>query len=163
MGTVTSTVSPTASQIKYVDAFGVEHLMKASETFALTIDDNSSTDVRYRWAPGATAFLLQDGRRLEFRAGAEIGQVGSNSNVARYVGPITDAQQGTVLYNIPGEFIIECPESHLRQHWRVTKINTSDADFGSAGTLVVTMEDQRGNVMNWPFQLISSLAVGQAS
>ncbi len=163
MATVASVVSPTAGQIKYVDVFGVEHNMTTGQTFTITIDDNSATDVRYRWATGATAFTLQDGRRLEFRPRVNIGQVGSNSNEARNVGPLTDAAQGTTIYNCAGEFIIECPESHIAQHWRVAKINTSDADFGGAGTLTLTLEDQFGHVMNWPFQLISTLAVAQAA
>lgn len=163
MGVVTSTVSPTAGQIKYVDAFGVEHTMTTGQTFALTIDDNSTTDVRYRWAPGATAFTLQDGRRLEFRPNVGIGQPGSNSNEARYVGPLADSQDTIQIYGLAGEFHIECPESHLVQRWRVAKITSSNVDFNASGTLIITLEDQRGNVMNWPFQLISTLAVAQAA
>ena len=159
MALVASTVSPTAGQIKYVDYFGIEHTVSTSQTFVLTIDDNSSTDVRYSFAVNATGVTLTDGRRLEFRP-----RVGAGNNNERFtVGSLADSQDGVLVYNPGGEFYIECPESHMIQAWKVTKINSSNVDYNAAGTLTVTMEDSRGNVMNWPFQLISTLAVGQAA
>lgn len=159
MATIASTVSPTSGQIKYVDVGGIEHTVSDSETFVLTIDDTSSTDVRYSWAVNATGVTLTDGRRLEFRP--RVGFAGNNDRYT--VGKLADAQDGVQVYNPGGGFIMECPESHARQNWHVTKIKASNVDFNASGTLLITMEDQFGHVMNWPFQLVSTLAVAQAA
>ena len=159
MAVVASTVSPTAAQIKYVDAFGIEHTVSTSQTFVLTIDDTSSTDVRYSWAVNATGVTLTDGRRLEFRPNVGPG----NNNERRTVGIFADSQDGNTIYNPGGEYTIECPESHIKQIWRVTVITPSNVDYNAAGTLKITMEDHYGHRMDWPFQLVSTLAVGQAA
>ena len=53
---------------------------------------------------------------------------------------------------------MECPTSGRIQRWRMDTMDTSDADFGSAGTIGFTAEDQFGNRMS-----ITGVTVAQAS
>jgi hypothetical protein len=161
MAAVASTLSPTAAQIKYVDTFGIEHTVSTSQTISMSIDDNSTSDVQYSFKTSLT-MTLTDGRILRFRP-STAGVQGTGGNDNRTIGKLTDAGQGTVFYGLAGEWYVECPESRTLQIWKVAKVDTSDADFGAAGTLRVTLEDQFGHVMNWPFQLVSTIEVAQAA
>ena len=57
---------------------------------------------------------------------------------------------------------MECTSTGDIQIWSVAKINPSDADFGSAGTISMTLEDQFGNVMVMP-ATGSGITVAQAA
>jgi hypothetical protein len=46
----------------------------------------------------------------------------------------------------------------MTQHWSVAKINPSDADYGSAGTIAFTLEDQYGNSTS-----VTGVTVAQAA
>ena len=163
MAAVASTLTFTAGQFKYIDVFGIEHVVVTSQTISLSIDDNSATDVQYSFKTSLT-MTLTDGRTLRFRPSTAQGVSGATAgNDNRTIGPLTDAGQGSVFYGLRGEFYAECPESGTLQIWRVAKMTPSDADFGSAGTITMCLEDQFGHVMCIPFQLISTVAVGQAA
>lgn len=161
MGAVASVVTFTAGQFKYIDVFGIEHTVTTSQTINLSIDDNSSTDVRYSFKTSQT-MTLTDGRILRFRPSTG-GFQGTGGNDNRTTGSITDAGQGSVFNSLGGEFYIECPESGTLQIWRVAQITPSDADFGAAGTITMVLEDQFGHRMSIPFQLSGTVSVAQAA
>lgn len=163
MGAVASTLTFTAGQWKYIDVMGIEHTVTTSQTLSLSIDDNSTTDVRYSFKSGQSV-TLTDGRKLEIRARAENATNGTgNGNGNRTISTFTDAGQGSAFYGLSGEWTMICPESGVVQHWKPAQITPSDADFGSAGTITMILEDQFGHRMSIPFQLISTVAVGQAA
>lgn len=156
-----STLTFTAGQFRYIDVFGIEHTVTTNQTLSMTVLDNSATDVQYSFT--GQSVTLTDGRKLEVRARAGLGQAGSNSNVDRTVAPLTDAGQGSPFYGLRGEFNFVCPESGIVQHWRVAQMTPSDADFGSSGTITMILEDQYGHRMSIPFGLSGTVAVGQAA
>ncbi len=163
MAAVASTLTFTAGQWKYIDVFGVEHIVTTSQTLSLSIDDNSTTDVQYSFKTGQSV-TLTDGRKLEVRARAENATNGTgNGNGNRTIATLTDAGQGSAFYGLRGEFHIVCPESGTRQDWLVAQMTPSDADFGSAGTITMILEDQFGHRMSIPFQLSGTVSVGQAA
>lgn len=165
MGAVASTLTFTAGQFKYIDVFGIEHTVTTSQTISMSIDDNSTTDVRYSFKTSLT-MITTDGRLVRFRpstAGAAL-LGGTNGNDNRTVGSLTDAGQGSAFYGPSlGEFYSDCPESGTLQVWKVAQITPSDTDFGSAGTITMILEDQFAHRMSIPFQLISTVSVGQAA
>lgn len=161
MGAVASTMTFTAGQFKYIDVFGIEHTVTTSQTISLSIDDNSATDVRYSFKTGLS-MTTTDGRKVYFRPSTG-GVQGTGGNDNRTAGLFTDAGQGSVFQNKLGEFYADCPESGTLQIWSVAQCTPSDADFGSAGTITMVLEDQFGHRMSIPFQLISTVAVGQAA
>ncbi len=163
MGAVASTLTFTAGQFRYIDVFGIEHTVTTSQTMSLSIDDNSSSDVQYSFKSAQTV-TLTDGRTLTFRPRAENATNGiGNGNVNRTIGVITDSGQGSAFYGLRGEFSAICPESGTIQHWSVAQMTPSDADFGSAGTITMILEDQFGHIMSIPFQLSGTISVGQAA
>lgn len=163
MPAVASTLTFTAGQWKYIDVFGIEHTVTTSQTLSLSIDDNSSTDVQYSFKSGQSV-TLTDGRKLEVRARSDNSTNGTgNGNTNRTIGVFTDAGQGSAFYGLRGEFAMICPESGVVQNWRVAQMTPSDADFGAAGTITMILEDQYGHRMSIPFQLISTISVGQAA
>lgn len=162
MAAVASTLTFTAGQFRYIEVDGTEHTVTTSQTLSLSIDDNSSTDVRYSFKSGQTA-TTTDGVQVEVCARAEQGQVGSNSNVNRTLGVFADTQDGTTMLSVPGEFIMVGPYSKHRTHWRVAQITPSNVDYNAAGTITMILEDVFGHRMSIPFQLISTVSVAQAA
>ena len=151
-----STVTIDTSEWNYIDSFGIGHVVTNAQTFTLTVTDGSETTVEYN-IPLAQSVTTTDGYKLNFRP--EVQQSNNSGNgTFRTVGYVTDAGQGSDFYNIRGELCIECPVSGRIQRWRVAKINPSDADYGSAGTLGITLEDQWGHVMSF-----TGVTVGQAA
>ncbi len=158
-----STLTFTAGQWKYVDGVGMEHTVTTSQTLSMTVVDNGVADVHYSFATGQSV-TLTDGRKLEIRARADMATNGTgNGNGNRTIAPLTDAGQGTAFYGLRGEFHMVCPESGCLQIWKVAQMTPSDADFGSAGTITMVLEDQFGHVMSIPFQLSGTVSVGQAA
>lgn len=159
MATLSSTVSPTAAQIKYVCIGGIEHVVNTGQTFVLKVDDNSATDVRYSWGVNSVGVTTTDGYVIDF-----LPMVGAGGNNERLtVGPLADAQDGVLVFNPGGELPMRCSNTNIVQNWIVREIQASNVDFNSAGTLVLKLKDQFGNRMELPFQLIGTLAVGQAA
>ncbi len=157
-----STLTFTAGQFRYIDIFGIEHTVTTSQTLSMTVLDNSTTDVQYSFATSQTV-TLTDGRTLRVRPNVAQCSSGTGGNGNRTVGPLTDSGQGSDFYSLRGEFIFDCPESGTKQIWTIAKMKPSDSDFGAAGTITMTLEDQYGHVMNIPFQLSGTVAVGQAA
>lgn len=151
----TSTVTIDTGEWVYVDAFGTEHTVANAQTFSLTVTDGGVAAVEYS-VPLAQSVTTTDGLTINFRP-----SVDSKGN-ARTVHYLTDAGQGSNFLNRGGELDIECPVSGAIQHWTVAKINPSDADYGSAGTITMTLEDQYGNTMVMP-ATGAGITVGQAS
>lgn len=158
-----STLTFTAGQFKYVDTFGIQHTVTTSQTLSMTIDDNSTTDVRYSFAT-SQSITLTDGRSLTVRTHASQGNAGTSAgNGNRTIAPLTDAGQGSKFYGLRGELCFDCPESGTLQVWKPAQVTPSDADFGASGTITMILEDQFGHVMSIPFQLSGTVAVGQAA
>lgn len=151
----TSTVTIDTGEWVYIDKFGSEHVVTNAQTFSLTVTDNGAADVTYN-IPEAQTVTTTDGLLLTFRP--EFDQ----NNTARLIRVLTDAGQGSNFEGLEGEIVIECPKSGDKQRWRIAKMNPSDADFGSAGTISMTLEDQFGNVMVMP-ATGAGITVGQAS
>lgn len=149
-----STVTIDTGEWVYPDSFGVTHTVTNGQTFTLTVTDGGASTVEYN-IPLAQSVTTTDGYTLTFRPEASSSNSGSGF---RTIGYLTDAGQGSNFYSIRGELCIECPVSGRIQRWTVAKINPSDSDYGSAGTIGATLEDQFGNV--WTF---SGVTVGQAS
>lgn len=163
MPTVNSTVTIDTDEWVYLDRFGIGHTVTNAQTFQLRIDDNGTADVRYYLAVNQTPITTTDGYKITFRPQTE-NSSGTAGNAYRMVAPLTDAGQGSDFLSLRGEFVIECPVSGVRQIWKVAKMNPSDADFGSAGTITMTLEDQFGNVMVVPAPAVGgSVTVGQAA
>ena len=163
MPAVASTLTFTANQFRYIDVFGIEHTVTTSQTLSLSIDDNSSSDVQYSFKSGQSV-TLTDGRKLEVRARAENATNGTgNGNTNRTIATLTDGGQGSAFYGLRGEFSMICPESGTVQHWSVAQMTPSNADYDGSGTITMILEDQFGHRMSIPFQMISTVAVGQAS
>jgi len=161
LATVNSTVTIDTGEWNYIDSTGIGHQVTNAQTFQLRIDDNSTTDVRYYLAVNQTPITTTDGYKLTFRPRTQQGQaIGTGGgNAYRMVGQFTDAGQGSNFYSLRGEFSIECPTTGVVQHWVPATINPSDADYGSAGTIGATFEDQFGNRMT----IASGTTVGQAA
>lgn len=149
MGTVTSVVTVDTGEWLYVDVTGITHAVTNAQTFNLTIDDNSATDVQYYLLPNQTPITTTDGYVLTFRPEND-GSSGTSVGLARKVAPLTDAGQGSDFYKIRGEFCIECPVTGVVQRWKIGKINPSNSDYNAAGTITMTLEDQFGNIMVMP-------------
>lgn len=145
-----STITVDTGEWEYVDVYGIGHFVADGETFTMTVTDGGASTVSYN-IPVAQSITTTDGYTLYFRPEVDGG------NVANTIGYLTDAAQGTDLYNVRGELPIECPVSGIIQRWKVATIAPSDADFGSAGTLDISLEDQFGNTMSF-----SGVTVGQA-
>jgi len=150
-----STTTCDTGEFIYIDSFGVPHTVTNAQTFALTVNDDGAADVSYTVAAGESV-TTTDGYVLNFRQ--RVSASGQRNTIAT----LTDAGQGSDFYGLRGELDIECPVSGRMQHWRVAKMNPSDADFGSAGTITMTLEDQFGNVMVIP-ATGEGLTVGQAA
>jgi hypothetical protein len=159
LATVNSTVTIDTNEWVYIDRFGIGHTVVNAQTFQLRIDDNGAADVQYYLAAGQTPITTTDGYVLTFRPRTESGTPLTNGNAyAGKVAPLTDAGQGSDFYNLRGEFSVECPVSGVVQHWRCATLKPSDADYGSAGTIDGTFEDQFGNIMSF-----TGVTVGQAA
>jgi hypothetical protein len=161
MATVNSTVTIDTGEWLYVDVTGITHTVTNAQTFQLRIDDNGTADVRYYLAVDQTPITCTDGTSLTFRPQTAMAS-GTAGNEYRMVAPLTDAGQGSDFYSLRGEICIECPVSGVVQNWTVAKMNPSDADFGAAGTITMTLEDQYGHVMVMPFTG-SGITVAQAA
>lgn len=148
MPTVNSVVTIDTNEWTYIDRFGIGHVVVNAQTFQLRIDDNGAADVQYYLAIGQTPITTTDGYKLTFRPRTENAS-GAGGNAYHKVAVLTDAGQGSDFYHLRGEFSVECPVSGEVQHWRVAKLKPSDADFGAAGTIAGTFEDQFGNVMSF--------------
>jgi hypothetical protein len=151
-----STVTIDTNEWNYIDSMGVGHFVTNAQTFTLTVTDGGASLVEYN-IPLAQSITTTDGYTLHFRPETENAS-GTGGSAFRTVGFLTDAGQGSDFYSIRGELPIECPVTGIIQRWSVAKINPSDADYGSAGTLAVTLEDQFGNVMSF-----TGVTVGAAS
>ena len=151
-----STITCDTGEINYIDSFGIGHLVTDAQTFILTVTDGGATTVEYN-IPLAQSITTTDGYLLNFRPEVS-GASGTDGGEFRTIHFLTDGDEGSDFHNIAGELCIECPVSGRIQRWRIAKINPSDADYGSAGTIGMTLEDQYGNVMSF-----SGVTVGQAS
>lgn len=146
-----STVTIDTDEWEYIDSFGIGHVVTNAQTFTLTVTDGGVADVRYN-VPTGQNVTTTDGLNIVFRPETDV------RNAHREIGPTTDAGQGSDFDGLRGELVVECPKSGRIQRWRVAKLNPSDADYGAAGTIGATFEDQFGNRM-----VISGITVGQAA
>lgn len=161
MATATSVITFDTNEWAYIDSFGDEHKVTNGQTFQMKIDDSGAADVMYWFAPMQTPITTVDGYKITLRPQTFSANSG---NGPRRIGVLTDAGQGSVFYSLRGEISIECPKSGRVQHWTVAKMTPSDADYGAAGTITMTLEDQYGNVMVMPSPVVGgSITVGQAS
>lgn len=150
-----STVTIDTNEWLYPDKFGVTHAVTNGQTFTLTVTDGGASNVTYS-IPAAQKVTTTDGYTINLRQRVSGGD---GTNVTRNtLSTFTDAGQGSNFYGISGEIDIECPVSGDIQHWKPAKVNPSDADYGSAGTIAFTLEDQFGNVTS-----VTGVTVGQAA
>lgn len=155
-----STVTLDQNEWVYLDSFGVEHTVTNAQTFTLTVTDGGAAAVEYN-IPLAQSVTTTDGYTITFRPECENAS-GTAGSGFRKIGFLTDAGQGADFYGVRGELCVECPVSGRIQRWSIAKIKPSDADFGSAGTITMTLEDQFGSVMVMP-ATGNGITVGQAS
>ena len=143
----TSTAHTDDAEWVYIDSNGVPHTVSNAETFTVLVSDDGAADVQYNFVVGQSV-ETDDGYVLTFRPrpGSEIAVT-------------TDAGQGSAFYGLRGEMDIECSVNGVTQHWVPATLTPSDADFGSAGTIAATWEDQFGNKMKW----VAGLTVGAAA
>jgi len=143
----TTTAHTDSAEWVYIDSTGVPHTVTEAETFTMLVSDDGAADVQYNFVVGQT-LATDDGYVLTFRPR-------SGSQIA----VLTDAGQGSAFYGARGEMSISCSSNNVIQHWVPATITPSDADFGSAGTIAATWEDQFGNKMKW----VAGLTVGAAA
>lgn len=148
----TSTVTLDENEWVYIDKFGDPHTVTNAQTFSLTVTDGGVADVSYA-IPVAQSVTTTDGLTINFRPRFDINQSSYDS-----ISPLTDAGEGSAFLGLTGEWAIECPKSGDIQIWKPASVTPSDADYGSAGTIAFTMEDQFGNSMS-----VTGVTVGQAS
>ncbi len=154
MGDVTSEVTITTGEWIYVDRFGIGH--DATGGFSLNISDDGASDVQYSIAVDTGPLVTSDGYKIVFQPRV------SHNNVANQIETLIDTPiptNGFIYPGINGEIDCKCPVSGVVQHWRVASIKPSDTDFGSAGTIAATFEDQFGNTMSW----VAGMSVDQAA
>ena len=151
-----STVTIDTNEWNYIDHTGIGHVVTNAQTFTLTVTDGGVSTVEYN-IPLAQSITTTDGYKLVFRP-ETVNASGTGGNAFRTIGYLTDAGQGSNFHNRRGELCIECPKCGIVQRWRVATINPSDSDYGSAGTLDITLEDQFGNRMGF-----TGVTVGQAA
>jgi hypothetical protein len=146
-----STVTVDTNEWVYIDSFGIGHTITNAQTFTLTVTDGGVSAVEYS-IPLSQEMTTTDGYLVNFRPEVDINGTG------RTIHFLTDAGEGSDTYHLEGELVMECPTSGRIQRWRMDTMDTSDADFGSAGTIGFTAEDQFGNRMS-----ITGVSVGQAA
>jgi len=162
MAVVTSTVTIDTGEWVYIDVTGIGHTVNNGQTFSLTVNDVSATVVEYS-IPTAQSVTTTDGYTINFRPRKGMAS-GTTGNEAFYKGNFTDAGGGTDQYSRRGEICIECPVTKIVQHWKPLKMNPSDSDFGAAGTITMTVEDEFGHLMVMPAPSVGgSITVGQAA
>ena len=138
MASGNSTVTIDTGEMLYIDSTGIGHKVTNLETFTLYVYD--ATNCRYKIPVGQT-MVTDDGYTLTFRP--EVNGMGNQGHELHF---FTDAAQGTtMLHNKGGEIPIECSVNGVIQRWKVAQIAPSDADFASAGTIKMILEDQFGN------------------
>lgn len=153
-----STVTIDTGEWNYIDSFGIGHLVTNAQTFTMTVTDGGAAAVSYN-IPTAQSVTTTDGYTLTFRPQTAPAESNNGYNL---IGFLTDAGQGSDFYGIRGEICVECPVGGRVQCWRIAKIKPSDADFGAAGTITMTLEDQFGNRMVIP-ATGAGITVGQAA
>lgn len=146
-----STVTIDASEWEYIDKNGIGHVVTAAQTFTLTVTDGGAAAVEYS-IPVGQSVTTTDGYNINILPNTD------GDNTANSVHYLADANQGSDNYSISGEFKMSIDSDNAVQIWKVAKINPSDADYGSAGTIGFTLEDQFGNSMS-----VSGVTVGQAA
>jgi len=151
-----STVTVDTGEWEYIDSFGVGHFVTNGQTFTLTVTDGGAAAVSYN-IPVAQSVTLTDGLTLTFRPETTMSQV-NNAGAFDTIHFLTDAGQGSNFYGLAGELVCECPVSGRIQRWVPATMNPSDADYGSAGTIGASFEDQFGNKMSF-----TGVTVGQAA
>ncbi|MAF43723.1 MAG: hypothetical protein CMI54_06110 [Parcubacteria group bacterium] len=155
MADATSTITVDTGEWTYVDSTGVRHAVTNGETFNLDISDDGAADVQYS-VPIAQTVATDDGYVITFRP-----QI-TGGNLLLQVETLTDAGQGSAFVGrigVGGEIPMSISTDNVVQNWVVATITPSDADYGSAGTIAATFEDQFGNTMSWA----SGMTVGQAA
>ena len=153
-----STITIDAGEWIYLDRIGSPHTVTTSQTFSMTVVDGGASAVEYSIPDTAQSVTTTDGRVVKI-----LPRV-SGDNVSKTIHFLTDAGQGSDFLNRAGEYDMLFDEGNIVQHWKVAKINPSDADFGSAGTITMTLEDQFGNVMVMPAPAVGgSITVAQAA
>ena len=150
-----STVTVDTNEWVYIDSFSIGHIVTNAQTFSMTVTDGGTAAVEYD-IPTNQNMTTEDGLNIIFRPNV------NHNNEHHTIHFLTDAGEGSEFYGLSGEWNIECPVSGVIQIWKPALMNPSDADFGSAGTITFTMEDQFGNEMVVP-ATGSGLTVGQAS
>lgn len=151
-----STLTIDTGEWIYLDSSGTPHTVTNGQTFSMTVVDGGVAAVEYAIPSTGQSVTTTDGLTLHIRS------VVSGDNVAKTIHYLTDAGQGSAFHNRSGEFVIEDPTNGTKQIWHVAIITPSDADFASAGTITMTLEDQFGNVMVMP-ATGSGIDVGQAA
>lgn len=159
MGTVTSVVTVDTNEWEYIDMSGVGHKITNGQTFNLTIDDNSATDVRYYILPGQT-MTTTDGGIVTFCAES----VTDGLNYQQKSSSFGDtAHNGVVNNNVSWTMPMKFGSTGVVQMWKAGAMKMSDVDFGSAGTIQsVVFTDQFDNVMTLP-GTGSGITVAQAA
>ncbi len=164
MATVKSEVTidangTTSHEWDYIDANGVSHMIKDTETFYLTIDDGGASSVRYAIVAPASAgtscmtgagyMETYDKEAVRFRpeCTTELNGVSLRNAV-----DLADTSDGAAINNVSWVIPMSCTASaDVVQYWNVKTITMSNVDVNAAGTItVLKMEDQFGNVMNLP-------------
>ncbi len=142
----------------YLDRTGSPHTVTNAQTFSMTVVDGGASAVEYSIPSTGQSVTTTDGRVIRLLPRAD------GNNTDKTIHFLTDAGQGSNFLNRGGEYDMVFDEGNIVQHWKVAKINPSDADFGSAGTITMTLEDQFGNVMVMPAPAVGgSITVAQAA
>ena len=152
MADATSAITVDTAEWTYIDKNGDPHKVTNAETFNVLVSDDGVADVQYN-IPISQTVVTDDGYTLEFQPRTTVG------NAHQQMAPLTDAGQGSAFHNIRGEMDIRCPLTGIVQNWKPATLTPSDADFGAAGTIAATWEDQFGNKMSW----VAGMTVGQAA
>ena len=143
MASGTSIVTVDTGEWTYVDSYGIGHAVTNGQTFTIYVTDGAA--VEYNNIVGQSV-TTTDGYVLEFQPIIAGGEDNSDEHT---IAPTTDAGQGSAFYSLRGEMSIKCPVSGRVQNWIPATFTPSDADYGSAGTIAATWEDQFGNKMLW--------------
>jgi hypothetical protein len=164
MATVKSEVTidangTTSHEWDYIDAYGVSHMIKDTETFYLTIDDGGASSVRYaivapdsagtKCMTGAGYMETYDKEAVRFRP--ECATESSGLTTRNGV-DLADTSDGAAIANINWVIPMSCTASaDVVQYWKVVTITMSNVDVNAAGTITAfVLEDQFGNRMSIP-------------
>lgn len=150
----TKTITIDTGEWLYPDRTSVTHAVTDAQTFTFDLTDGGASAVVWR-QNNATSVTTTDGLRITMRPQAtpSTNTTGSTNSLNGQWGPTADAQDGTAIRNLAGEFVCECPTTGVTQFWKASSLTVDNVDAPT--TISGRFEDQFGNSFTWTSVTVS--------